>query len=52
MSAISHLAPTKRLHQIWNRIWPQAMIGLGLGLIVMWIFFLGYGLVKIAERVI
>jgi hypothetical protein len=52
MSAISPLAPTKRLHQIWSRTWPQAMIGFGLGLTFVWMCFLGYGLVKIAKLVI
>jgi hypothetical protein len=31
MSAVTHLAPTKRAHQIWSRIWPEAMIGVWSG---------------------
>jgi hypothetical protein len=44
MSAIFHPAPTTRLHQIWNRTWPQAMIGFGLALTIVWVFVLGRGL--------
>ena len=35
-----------------QRIWPAAAVGLGLGLSVVWTFFLGYGLVKLAHLAI
>ncbi len=34
------------------RIWPQAMVALGLGLSVVWTCFLGYGLVKLVQLAI
>jgi hypothetical protein len=33
-----------------HRIWPQAMIALGLGLTVAWTGLLVYGLAKLVER--
>ena len=35
-----------------SRIWPWAMITLGLGLTTVWIFFLGYELAKLIEMAI
>ena len=35
-----------------ERIWPQAMIALGLGLTVAWTGLLVYGLAKLIERAI
>jgi hypothetical protein len=34
------------------RIWPQAIVGFGLGLTVIWIFILGYGLVELVDELI
>ena len=47
MSEISHPVFTTRLRQIWNQSWPQAMIGFGLALTVVWVFVLGRGLVRL-----
>ena len=41
-AADRYSAPVPFAHRIWNRTWPQAMVGLGLGLTIIWIFFLGY----------
>ena len=35
--------------QLIHRIWPPAMIALGLGLTAAWIGLLGYGLVLLVE---
>ena len=35
-----------------RRIWPQAMIVLGLGLTMAWICFLGYEVIKLIEMTI
>ena len=35
-----------------QRTWPEVAVGLGLGLSVVWTFFLGYGLVKLAHLAI
>lgn len=35
--------------QLIRRIWPAAMIALGLGLTAAWIGLLGYGLVLLVE---
>jgi hypothetical protein len=41
-------APSEtRVHQLWNRYWPPAIIGVGFALTASWIFFLGYGFVKL-----
>ena len=45
MSEISRPVPKTRLHQIWNQTWPQAIIGFGLALTIIWVFALGRGLV-------
>jgi len=37
---------------LFRRIWPQAMIVLGLGLTMAWICFLGYEVVKLIEMAI
>lgn len=35
-----------------HQIWPTVAIGFGLAVTVVWICFLGYGLVKVVELVI
>ena len=45
MSAISHQVHTTRLRKSWSHIWPQAMIGFGLALTIVWVFALGRELV-------
>ena len=35
-----------------QRIWPKAAVGLGLGLSVVWTFFLGYELIKLINLAI
>ena len=47
MSAISHQVHTTRLHKSWSHIWPQAMIGFGLALTIVWVFVLGRELVRL-----
>jgi hypothetical protein len=47
MSDISRPVLTTRLRQIWNQSWPQAMIGFGFALTIVWIFLLGEGLVRL-----
>ena len=37
--------PETRLRRIWNQTWPQAIIGLGFALTIIWVFVLGRGLV-------
>ena len=46
------LPGTSSFRQLIRRIWPWAMIALGVAITVAWIFFLAYGLVKIIEMAI
>lgn len=41
---------TPAAQPLLQRIWPQAMIALGLGLTVAWTGLLVYGLAKLIER--
>jgi hypothetical protein len=50
-AADPHSAPVPFIHRIWYRAWPQAIVGLGLGLTI-WVFFLGYGLVELINMAI
>ena len=50
-------APTERPLQaaakpFIRRVWPQAVVGLGLGLSMAWTILLGYGLIRLVESVI
>jgi len=45
ISAASRSAPAAQ--PFFHRIWPPAIIALGLGLTAAWISFLGYGLVSL-----
>ena len=40
-------APERRIHRIWNQIWPQATIGFGFAFTIIWVFILGKGLVAL-----
>ena len=40
---------TSPFRQLIRRIWPWAMIALGIAITVAWILFLAYGLTKIIE---
>jgi hypothetical protein len=46
------LQRTSPFRQLIRRIWPWAMIALGVAITVVWIFFLAYGLAKIIEMAI
>ena len=35
-----------------QRVWPEAAVGVRLGLSVVWTFFLGYGLIKLVRLAI
>lgn len=35
-----------------QRVWPQAIVGLGFSLSVAWTILLGYGLIRLVETVI
>ena len=35
-----------------HRIWPTAVVAIGLGLTVIWIAVLGFGLIKIVQQAI
>jgi hypothetical protein len=35
-----------------HQIWPQAVVGIGLGVTAAWMCFLGYGLVRLVELLI
>jgi hypothetical protein len=44
-------APETRLRRIWMQTWPQAIIGFGFALTIVWVFILGrglFGLIKMA----
>jgi hypothetical protein len=45
-------AHSARLPDPLARIWPQAIVTLGLGLSVVWTCFLGYGFVKLVQLAI
>ena len=51
-TAIALTAPVPSADLFIRRIWPPAMIVLGLGLTATWISLLGYGLVTLIEFVI
>jgi hypothetical protein len=40
------------IYQIWNQAWPGALVGLGLGLSVIWMFILGLGLVELLGQLV
>ena len=40
-------APTEESKQVIHKIWPAAVVVVGLGFTVAWVIVLGYGLVKI-----
>jgi hypothetical protein len=44
--------PLPQVKPLIHRIWPQAVVGLGLGVTSVWICFLGYGLVRLIELLI
>ena len=44
--------PRPAAESLVKRTWPEAAVGLGLGLSVVWTFFLGYGLIKLAHLAI
>ena len=46
------LQRTSPFRQFIRRIWPWAMIALGIAATAAWIFFLAYGLVKIIEMAV
>jgi hypothetical protein len=46
-TAIASLALAPANDNLFYRIWPQAMIALGLGLTAAWTGLLGYGLVSL-----
>jgi hypothetical protein len=46
------LAPAEKPRPFIQRVWPEAAIGVGLGLNVVWTFFLGYGLIKLLHLAI
>jgi hypothetical protein len=47
--SIEPVGATAAAGPLFQRIWPQAMIALGLGLTVAWTGLLGYGLAKLIE---
>jgi hypothetical protein len=57
VTASSALAPavdsrsTPAAQPLFQRYWPLAMIALGLGLTLVWVSFLGYGLVRLIELI-
>ena len=53
-AAETHSAKASKpiIHQIWNQTWPGALVGLGLGLSVIWMFILGYGLVELIGKLV
>lgn len=52
MSDIPLPAPEPVIHRIWNQTWPQAIIGFGLALTIIWIFILGRGLVELSKMIL
>ena len=42
----------RRWSHSFKGTWPEVAVGLGLGLSVVWTFFLGYGLIKLAHLAI
>jgi hypothetical protein len=40
--------PLPQVKPLIHRIWPQAVVGLGLGVTSVWICFLGYGLLRLS----
>ena len=54
-TAPAHMADTRSApapDSVIHRIWPVAVIGFAFGLTAAWIWFLGYGLVKLVELAI
>ena len=45
-------APAEKPRPLIQNVWPAAAVGLGLGLSVVWTFFLGYGLIKLIDLAI
>ena len=43
---------TPAARPLFHRVWPAAIIALGLGLSATWTFLLGYGLVSVIALVI
>ena len=54
MSEICHpvAVPETRFRRIWNQTWPQAVIGFGFALTIIWIFVLGRGVVGLIQMAI
>jgi hypothetical protein len=50
--SIEPVGATAAAGPLFQRIWPQAMIALGLGLTAAWACLLGYGLFKLIEPAI
>jgi hypothetical protein len=44
--------PSTPIRQRIRRIWPWALMALGLAITVVWIFFLAFGFAKIIEMAI
>lgn len=56
-TAPAHMADSRSVcapapDSVIHRIWPVAVIGFAFGLTAAWIWFLGYGLVKLVELAI
>ena len=52
MSDIPLPVPEPVIHRIWNQTWPQAIIGFGMALTIIWIFILGRGLVELSKMIL
>jgi hypothetical protein len=44
--------PLPQVKRLIHRIWPQAIVSLGLGVTGVWICFLGYGFIRLIDLLI